>query len=55
MKDRQTNRQTEQFIVAKHVSKMRRINFPIFWRRALFLHISKDDMRYVEIIRHKLT
>ena len=55
MKDRQTNGQTEQFIVARHVSKMRKISFPIFWHRALFLHIYKVDMRYVEIIRHKLT
>ena len=50
--DRQTDRQSS-FIVAKHISKMRRISFPIFWRRALFVHISKDNMRYVEIIRHR--
>ena len=49
--DRQTDRQSS-FIVAKQFIKNEKVSFPIFWREALFVHISKDYMRYVEIIRH---
>ena len=53
--NRQTDRQTDRavLLLRNKLSKMKRIKFPIFWLSALFVHISKDNMRYVEIIRHR--